>query len=462
MAHDGAVYEFECRGAIKRLFESTDPEVIIAGPAGTGKTRGNLEYVHLILTAFPGARGVMCRKTRRSITESCFQVFKYEVLKPEDGVKWHTTDQKFYYPNGSELIVCGMDDPTKIMSAQYDIIYFCEATEADLRDWEYLNTRLRASKVPFQRLIGDVNPDDPSHFLKRREAEGRLVMWDSKFEDNASFYRDGQWTKRGADYLARLQRSLTGIRYERLFKGIWASAEGAVYEEWDRSLHLLDPIQQIPSDWVSYWSIDFGYKDPFVWQWWLVDTDNRMHLHKEIYFTERTVAEHAKDIMRAVTKPKGGGIYMPRAIITDHNSESRAVLEQVWGFLTLNAFKAIQPGIQAVKDRLRIMGDGRPGLFIHRDALIESDPKLTKDHYPICTEQEITSYVWDKRLRERGTSGKRNEVPLDRYNHGMDAMRYMVAYLDDLAIDPQGLQDGSMLPVDSDSMQDDQVMISPL
>ena len=52
------------RGGAKALFYCKDSEVLLAGPAGTGKSRAALEKLHLLALKYPGLRGLMVRKTR--------------------------------------------------------------------------------------------------------------------------------------------------------------------------------------------------------------------------------------------------------------------------------------------------------------------------------------------------------------------------------------------------------------
>jgi phage terminase large subunit len=90
------------------------------------------------------------------------------------------------------------------------------------------------------------------------------------------------------------------------------------------------------------------------------------------------------------------------------------------------AIKTVKPGLEAVQARLRVAGDGRPRLFIVRDALVERDPALVEAGLPAGTIEEITGYVW-----ATGPDGKpAKEEPEKKNDHGMDALRYMVAQLD--------------------------------
>ncbi len=44
------------RGAAKALFRCHAPEVLIEGPAGTGKTRAVLEKINQLCEKYPGTR----------------------------------------------------------------------------------------------------------------------------------------------------------------------------------------------------------------------------------------------------------------------------------------------------------------------------------------------------------------------------------------------------------------------
>jgi len=88
-------------------------------------------------------RGMILRKTRRSLTQSALVTMRDEVLHPSDRVFWNVTDQEFRYTNGSRIVVGGLDDPAKVMSTQSDLAYVQEATDLSDDDWEKVTTRLR-------------------------------------------------------------------------------------------------------------------------------------------------------------------------------------------------------------------------------------------------------------------------------------------------------------------------------
>jgi phage terminase large subunit len=324
---------------------------------------------------------------------------------------------QYRFSNGSVIVIGGMDKATKIMSSEYDVIYVQEATELTVNDWEALTTRLRNGRISFQQLIADCNPDMPTHWLKARADEGMTTLLQSVHEDNPTlFNEDGTVTDIGKDYIGKLDR-LTGVRFLRLRKGIWAAAEGLIYEEWNSNVHLIDRFD-IPNDWPRYWAIDFGFRNPFVCQWWAEDPDGKLILYREIYHTNKTVRQHAKDIL-AIMKDKDGNWTepTPRAILCDHDAEGKAVLEEELGLGTQNAHKAVKEGIEAVQNRL-----ADSSIAIMRDALVTLDPALRDSGRPVCTQEEIVGYVW-----AMGPNGRIKDEPVKENDHGMDASRYMVA-----------------------------------
>jgi phage terminase large subunit len=307
------------------------------------------------------------------------------------------------------------------MSTEYDIAFIQECTEVSEEDWESVNIRLRNGAISFQQLIGDCNPSHPTHWLLERAASGKLQHLVSAHEDNPRYFLDdGTPTAEGVDYIARLD-SLTGVRYLRLRKNIWAAAEGVIFEEFDPALHVIDPFD-VPESWERIWAIDFGHTNPFVWQDWALDEDRRAYLVREIYMSGRIVEDHAKQIME-ITK----GSPRPSAIVCDHDAEDRATFERHTGIGTVAADKAVVPGIEAVQSRLKVAGDGRPRMFFFRNALVEKDATLTERKLPTCTVEEMPAYIW---APEPPGGDRKREQPVKKNDHGCDTTRYLTCEID--------------------------------
>lgn len=423
--------EYNPRGAAVDIFLMRDPEIVLSGPAGTGKSYAILQKLHLIALKYPGVRLLMVRKTRRSLTESGMVTYWQKVRPDLDRVQWKPSMQQYQYPNGSILAVGGLDRPSKIMSSEWDVIYAQEATELTENDWEACTIRLRNGKMPYQQLIGDCNPDAPTHWLKQRAVNGKTTMLESRHEDNPLlFSAEGLITEEGSRYITMLE-ALTGVRLARYRYGLWSSAEGTVYEQdWDRSRNIVDNFP-IPPEWPRYMAIDFGVNHPFVCLWAAIDPDGCIVIYRQIYMTNRLVEDHAKQIKHFSRWGQSNGDPLPRAIICDHEANSRGTLERHLGLMTIRAQKNVTAGIQLVASRFRAGKDGQPRIKIFRNSLVELDRELSLKKQPTCLEDEPESYVW-----KQNSAGVMDE-PEKENDHALDALRYLVAHFDLVPTDVQ-------------------------
>lgn len=427
------------RGAARRLLGARDGEILLSGPAGTGKSMACLYKLHRIALKYPGCRLLIVRKTASSLTSTALVTYKEKIAKEalDAGIVSYfggsgSRPAQYEYENGSVIVIGGMDKPTKIMSSEYDVIFVQEAIELTVEDWEALTTRLRNGVVPYNQLIADTNPERNTHWLYKRALQGDVLLMESRHEDNPMLFTDDQQlTPAGEVYIGRLDK-LTGVRKQRLRYGRWVSAEGVIYESWDPDAHMI-PKRRIPKDWPRYWSMDFGMTNPFVCQFWAENPDGDLILYREIYHTKRTIKEHcemiAKLIYKAPRKDNEGVWYgdwlepFPQAVIADYaGAEERANFVLNMGFSTTAAKKKIKEGIELVETRLK-----ERRLYIMRDALAHPpDPELVKAAKPTCTAEEMGGYVWA--TPQPGKPPKEEPQPGD--DHGMDAMRYLVSHKD--------------------------------
>jgi len=421
----------ELRGGNLALMSCRDLEVTLEGPAGSGKTIATLLKIHLMLLAYPDTKALVARKTNTALAGSAIATYRDYILDPREGVRYFGGNKvkpaAFEYPNGSVMIVNGLDKPDKIKSWEFSLAYINEATECTEEDIEFVRSRLRQGKTPYHQLIMDVNPDAPTHWLNTRMNAGVTTRLLSRHEDNPRFYDTvtQNWTEEGYNYIEGVLGGLTGVRLARLRYGIWAAAEGTVYmDSWNRSVNVIDPFK-IPPEYPRYLGVDFGYTNPFVCLWAAIDPDGRIIIYRQLYMTKRLVEDHAKQIRQVSRWGQDGGDPLPREIITDHAAQERHTLERHLGLMTMPAHKTILDGIQAMASRLKPAGDGRPRLQIFRDCLIERDRELAQAKQPMCLEDEMEVYVW-----QQGPNVKVKEEPVDAWNHAEDACRYLVARFD--------------------------------
>jgi phage terminase large subunit len=238
---------FRPRGAAVDLWKSRAREIMLSGPAETGKTFACCHKLDALLWKYPGAQAVMVRKTLATLYTTVYQTLR-KVLGPETPVDFYGGDKKpewLDYPNGSRVYFASMDNAGKALSSERDYIYVNQAEELAIEDWETLTTRCtgRAGNTPYPQIFGDCNPGAPTHWIKGRES---LAMLESRHEDNPTLYDDdGNMTEQGRLTIATLD-ALTGVRYLRLRKGLWAAAEGIWFEDFDPAIHVTDRAEFNP------------------------------------------------------------------------------------------------------------------------------------------------------------------------------------------------------------------------
>lgn len=468
-------HEYFPRGGCKEVFDSREEEVLVSGPAGTGKSRACLEKIFAVCILTPNTRALLLRKTARSLGSTALVTWRNfvvkEALETGEVVYYGGSSQEaaqYRFKNGSTVTIGGLDNPTRIMSSEYDIVYVQEATEITITDLEFIKTRLRNWRISFQQLIMDCNPAGDKHWLKLRCNDGKTKLIHSRHEDNPRLFEECaeedenaqayygsstgfvKVTERGRAYIAILD-SLTGVRYKRLRLGLWVSAEGIIYEEFDPAVHVLSWEYDddgnrlpLPADWPRYWVIDFGYVHPFVWKCYAEGPDGELYMYREIHMSRRLVEEHAAQIMSLVTRDVTVEWYdhfnkvthqrtevewlepKPTAIICDHDAEGRKTFEKHTGLGTQAAIKFVDDGIDLHKARLKVNPKtGEAQFYLMADALVEVDQHAKENLLPLNTEEEYASYVW-----EVAPDGRTKPKPKKIDDDGMDCDRYMTMYKD--------------------------------
>lgn len=386
-------------GAAAAIFGCRDKEVLIEGPAGTGKTYACLWKVHLCALKYPGMRAIILRKTLESLKSSALVTYVERVLgsgeygvTPFGGSKLRPT--AFRYPNGSEVVVGGMDKATKIMSAEYDLAYVNEATELAQSDWESITTRLRYGVMPYQQLLADCNPGPQHHWLNERADAGRATRFRSRHEENPALYdeRRGEWTPMGLRYIETLE-NLSGVLYERLRLGHWVAAEGLVYPDWDR-----ERIQTVDvADWRRLVGLDVGTNNPTAILDLAVAGTGRQHLVGMVY--ERGLS--ASQVVAATTALADAAD--AEAIVVDPSAAGYVRDLELLGYTVIKADNDRKRGVQLCTAALK------SGLTV--------DPSCM----PFVKEIEDYSY------RDEGTS----DDPVKVKDHALDSWRYVTVYVAD-------------------------------
>src|SRR5688500_12214464 len=107
---DGPRHRYQPYGTAIEAFKYKGPELLYAGPAGTGKSKCLLEKLHAVALKYPGARGLIVRKTLASLGSTALVTYEEHVAKEHlasGEVKWFGGSAKeaacYRYKNGSRI-----------------------------------------------------------------------------------------------------------------------------------------------------------------------------------------------------------------------------------------------------------------------------------------------------------------------------------------------------------------------
>jgi phage terminase large subunit len=302
--------------------------------------------------------------------------------------------------NGSRIYFMGLDPdpvtgvPSKVGSLDLDWAGVDEAVEVTEADWIMLGGRLRRTAMPYRQLAAATNPASPSHWLKRRftpptETHEWVNIVSNRFLP--------------PDYHERLADMGSGFQAQRLAKGLWVAAEGAIWLLPDSQIAELDPhLSGLPMPLRFHRrvaGIDWGYQHAFACEVVAETGTGRKGVVAELYARGRTVPSLIPELVKLREQ------WQIETFYADPSEPAYIAECRAAGLPIVEATNDVLPGLTAVTDEIT------KGLLVS----------------PRCAGllSEIPGYVWQI---ERG-SGMPKDVPQKVNDDACDALRYAVMAL---------------------------------
>lgn len=268
----------------------------------------------------------------------------------------------------------------------------------ELLEKQYLDVtgRLRATGEGLTRQANlSCNPSYPSHWIAKRFGflPGTTPM-------------PGCWGITAAsadnphlppDYITRLN-SYTGVMRERYVLGRWVAAEGAIYDNFRREVH----VQRRTGPWAyTLIGCDDGISDPAAYYRVDVDNDGRAHFSREVYARGLAMQHKVASVLALGTPDQ------VRAVVVDPSAASLKLELRKVGYVVIDADNTILPGIGAARERMESGVDGQPMTTID----------------PCCKSliEEVEAYIWDPEAAK--------ETPVQGNDHACDVLRYISMHL---------------------------------
>ena len=365
--------------------------IICDGAVRSGKTFCmGVAFLLWAMTCFHGRQFALCGKTIGALRRNLLYDVLPEVERVGVRCEERRSENSFTLRWGgrsNRFLLFGGQDEGSAALIQGVTLAGLLLDEAALMPRSFVEQACARCSVPGSKLWFNCNPEGPEHWFYRewilKAEERRALYLHFTMEDNP-----------GLDEAVRerYQRLYSGIFYRRFVLGEWVTAEGRVYDFFDRRRDAAP----VPPGRMEAWrvSVDYGTVNPTSMGLW-GRRNGVWYRVKEFYYDSRregrqkTDAEYVRDL-RALC----GGKRVERVIVDPSAASFLAALRQA-GFPVKAADNRVLDGIRVTAGMLR---EGK---------IILCEP---------CEDclREMGLYCWE--------SGK--EVPRKENDHAMDDLRY--------------------------------------
>ena len=351
---------------------------------------------------YPQANVLVVRKVFRTLKDSCFTELRWAIRRLGVETWWDVKESPLemtYRPTGQKIYFRGLDDPLKVTSITVEVGYLCwlwieEAYEIMKEsDFDMINESIRGAIPPetglFKQVTLTFNPWNERHWIKAR-------FFDSPSPDVLAMttnYLCNEWLDDADLRVFEDMKQRNPRRYRVAGLGDWGIVDGLIFENWEEAAFDPNEISRRPGV-RSAFGLDFGYtNDPTALFCGLVDPKGKiLWVFDELYERALTNAMIARRITAM-------GLAKERIRADAAEPKSIEELRQAG----IAHIRAARKGPDSVRNGIQFIQDYK--ILVH----------------PRCVNYltEISNYTWDT-----DRFGKKLNVPIDDFNHLMDAMRY--------------------------------------
>lgn len=378
--------------------------IIADGAIRSGKTVCmSLSFVLWAMSSFNGQNFAMCGKTIGSFRRNVLFWLKLMLKSRGYTVSEHRSDNLVVITRGDVennfYIFGGKDESSQnlIQGITLAGIFFDEVA---LMPESFVNQATGRCSVDNSKYWFNCNPDGPYHWFKQnwidKRKEKKLLYLHFTMDDNLSL---------SEKIKERYRNMYTGVFFKRYIQGLWAAAEGVIYDMFDEQIHVRN-IKDFFSallDGGRYVSCDYGTQNATVFLLWNKGSDGVWYCVREYYYSgrdkgrQKTDAEYADDLAEWLEETP------IKAVIVDPSAASFIAELRKRGYKVLKAKNDVLDGIRLVGTMLNLK-------------------KIVLASSCVNTIKEFASYMWDQKAMEHG-----EDRPVKQFDHGCDAVRYFVS-----------------------------------
>ncbi len=329
---------------------------------------------------------------------------------------------------GRTVHIVGANDAKSEAKIRGMTIQYAFCDEVTVLDSNFFKQLLSRMSVDGAQLFGTTNPDSPAHWLKRDYLDRLKELPDWKYfhftiDDNPIL---------STAYKESLRREYTGLWHRRFILGQWVAADGAVYDMWTPSKHIVRWQDLPPMKDILTLGIDYGTTNATSAIMLGAGLDGVLYAIDEWRYaptndsTRHTDAQLSKGIIDWM-----GGPHLPpdRLDMTFvHQTELDMRKRERRDNVNLRCPRvAVDPAAASFRVQMREDGvttypaenDVLYGIRLVASLLAMGRLKVSDRCTGLIT--EVPGYSWDAKISEKG-----EDKPLKVADHSLDAFRYSV------------------------------------
>lgn len=374
------------------------------GGYGSGKTMVVLHAINLICSRYPNVNCVVIRETYSQLDDTI--IADFNKMFGHRGYSHKVGRKEVVYPNGSIIRFRAFDKPEKILGGNIDIIVISQAEQIQKDLFKQLFGRQRGkTTLPKKLIITEGNPSEcwaKYRYYDVKELPKHIFYVHSTTYDNREFLDEFS-----PDYIPTLEKNLTESEIKKQMLGDWNSHEEMVFTSFNQEINIIEPFT-IPDTYRKAVGGDYGYRTPSAFVYACRDYDGNIIIFDEFYEKEQSIRQLRDASWRYGKLPVAFDFATKRP---DRDGKSVWTELSQEGCLLIECNKDEARNISVVNTLFKT---GR--LFITRNC--------------VNLISEIKGYKW-KRVR-LGSELNLPEKTVDKDNHAIDALLYVVAYIEDV------------------------------
>lgn len=393
------------------FFKSRARFTAYGGARGGGKSWSVRQKGRLMALHYAGIRILIIRRTYPELRENHIIPLKRDL----EGVAiWREQEKAFDFVNGSRMVFghcAGEHDVDQYQGQEYDIIFIDEATHFTEYQYSILTACLRGANSFPKRMYLTCNPGGVGHMWVKRLFVDREYRNDEDPDDyvfiQAKATDNPVLMENDPGYIKMLNNLPDGLR-EAWRDGRWDVFEGQFFPEFGDK-HKIDP-RVIPASWPRYRVFDYGL-DMLACYWAAIDQGGRIWVYREFCQSGLIVSDAAAAILQLTGKDEKIQCTIAPPDMWSKQKDGGRTMAELFannGVPLVRGPNSRVQGWMAMKEFLKVWGDGQPGLLIFRDC-----QRFIRDVVAVQHDEKNPADV---------------ATEPHEYTHTCDAIRYLCAF----------------------------------